>query len=191
MDTIRKLLVAALAGLLLGALGGCGTLRAIGNLEDGAAGQAGQVWDRWVESGGDIAAAITWERKVAAGVTVEEVEQAFISVAAEDNIKAVGEFPLSQEIEARSGHKEKFLKIYSYCSPSVAREMVDFSPYMAAQMPCRIALLEKEDGLWIYAANMDVLLKMGRKMPPPLRESAFRIRDTIWKMLDRGSRGEF
>lgn len=112
----------------LGAFAGCGTLRAIGNAEDGAGTEAMRVWDRWVESGGDIAAATTWERKVKDGVTVAEIEQAFESVAAEENIKAVGEMPLSKELEARSGEKQKFLKIYSYCSPTVAREMVEFSP---------------------------------------------------------------
>jgi uncharacterized protein (DUF302 family) len=29
-----------------------------------------------------------------------------------------------------------------------ARKMVDFSPHMAAYLPCRISMVEKEDGLW-------------------------------------------
>jgi uncharacterized protein (DUF302 family) len=182
----RALLIA-----LLGSLTGCGTLRAINSLEDGAGAEASAVWDRWVDSGGDIAAATTWERKVKEGVTIEEIEQAFTSVATEDNIRAVGEFPLSKELEARSGKKEKFLKVYSYCSPSTARLMVDFSPHMAAYMPCRISVLEKDDGLWIYTLNMDMLINMGRKLPPDLKKEALRVRQTMWKMLERGSRGEF
>ena len=180
-----------LAGALLGALAGCGTMRAINNLEAGAGSEAMTVWQRWVEADGDIAAATTWERKVKAGVTVEEIEQAFTSVAAEDNIKAVGEFHLSKELENRSGQKQRFLKVYSYCSPEAARAMVDFSPHMAAYMPCRITVLEKEDGLWLYTLNMDMLIHMGRKLPPELRTTVLQIRDTIWKMLERGSRGEF
>jgi uncharacterized protein (DUF302 family) len=191
MYRIRLLLLAVLLGPLTGLLTGCGTLRAIDNLEDGAGEQAMALWDRWVEAGGDIAAATTWERKVKAGVTIEEIEQAFTSVAAEDNIKAVGEFHLSKELEARSGQKEKFLKVYSYCSPSTARMMVDFSPHMAAYMPCRITVLEKEDGLWMYTLNMDMLINMGRKLPPDLRKVALQVRETMWKMLERGSQGEF
>lgn len=176
---------------VLGTLAGCGTLRAIGNAEEGAGAEAMRVWDRWAESEGDIAAATTWERKVRDGVTVADIEAAFESVAAEDNLKAVGELPLSKELEARTGEKQKFLKVYSYCSPTIAREMVSFSPHMAAYLPCRVTVLEKEDGLWIYTLNMDMMIRMGRKLPPDLRASVVKVRNSIWKMLERGSQGEF
>ena len=53
---------------------GCGTVSTIGKLEDGAAGEAGRMWDRWVEGNGDIAVATTWERKVKPGVTAKDIE---------------------------------------------------------------------------------------------------------------------
>lgn len=190
MPISRRLLPLVSISLLL-LLSGCGTMRAMGNLEDGAGAHAGQVWDRWVDSGGDIAVATTWSRKVRPGVTVAEIEQAFTSVAVEDNVKDVGSLPLSRELEARTGKPQRFLKVYSYCNPVVARQMVDFSPAMAAYLPCRVTVLEKEDGLWIYTLDMDMLIHMGRKLPPELRASAMRMRDTIAKMLDRGARGEF
>jgi uncharacterized protein (DUF302 family) len=124
-------------------------------------------------------------------VTVDDIEQAFASVAIEDNVKEVGAFPLSRELEARTGKPQRFLKVYSYCSPVIARQMVDFSPAMAAYLPCRVTVLEKEDGLWIYTLDMDMLIHMGRKLPPDLRASALRMRNTIAKLLDRGARGEF
>lgn len=171
--------------------GGCGTLRTIDKLEDGAGQQAALIWQRWIDSGGDIAAAVTWERKVAPGVTVEQIEAALTSVAAEENMRAVGELPLSKELEARSGQKQKFLKAYSYCSPPTARKMVDFSPHMAAFLPCRIVVVEQEDGLWMYTMNMDMMLNMGRKLPPGLRAEASKVRDTVWKLMERGAKGEF
>jgi uncharacterized protein (DUF302 family) len=177
--------------LLCLVLCGCGTVRTAGKLEDGAGAEASRLWERWIAAGGDIAAATTWERKVAPGVSVEEVEEALTSVAAEDNVKEVGMLPLSRELEARTGKPQRFLKVYSYCSPEIARQMVDFSPHMAAYLPCRITLLEKEDGLWLYTLNMDMLINMGRKLPPELRASALTMRGTIVKMLDRGASGEF
>ncbi len=188
----RRWTTRACAVLVLAMLaGGCGTLRTIGNLEDGAGEQMGHVWQRWVDSGGDIAAAVTWERKVEPGVTVEQIEAALTSVAAEDNMRAVGELPLSKELEARSGQKQKFLKAYSYCNPATARQMVDFSPHMAAFLPCRIVVVEKEDGLWMYTLNMDMMVNMGRKLPPELRASAIKVRNTVWKLMERGAKGEF
>eukprot|EP01034_Spumella_vulgaris_P033887 gene33887-41800_t len=112
-------------------------------------------------------ASLIWARKVQPGVTVTEIEDAFASVAAEDNIRAVGELPLSQELQLRSGQPGKFLKVYSYCDPAAARTMVDFNPGMAALLPCRISVVEQQDGLWIYTMNMDMLINMQGELPPP------------------------
>ncbi|MGB9149440.1 MAG: DUF302 domain-containing protein [Burkholderiales bacterium] len=180
-----------MAFMIIGTLSGCGTMRAIGNLEEGAGTESMKMWDRWVESKGDIAVATTWDRKVKAGVTVEQIEASLASIAAEDNMRMVGELPLSKELEARSGKKEKFLKVYSYCTPSTARTMVDFSPHMAAYLPCRITVAEKEDGLWMYTLNMDMMVRMGRKLPDGLKRDALKVRDTVWKMMEKGSQGEF
>lgn len=180
--------LAVLAVLLMT---GCGSISTLSKLEDGAGGEASKMWDRWVDSGGDIAVATTWERKVKPGVTVDDIEQVFTQISAERNMKSVGELPLSKELEARTGQKQKFLKVYSYCTPATARLMVDFSPHMAAYLPCRLTVVEKEDGLWIYTLNMDMMVKMGRKLPSPLKEEAWKVRETIYQMMDRASKGEF
>ncbi len=170
---------------------GCGTISTIGKLEDGAGAEASKMWDRWVDADGDIAVATTWERKVKAGVTIDDLEQVLTQIAAERNMKGVGDLPLSKELEARTGKPQKFLKVYSFCTPTTARMMVDFSPHMSAYLPCRITVVEKEDGLWMYTLNMDMMVKMGRKLPSPLKEEAWKVRDTIWEMMERGSKGEF
>ena len=125
------------------------------------------------------------------GVTVAEIEDAFAGVAAEDNIRAVGDLPLSRELELRSGRPGKFLKVYSYCDPVAARTMVDFNPAMAALLPCRIAVVEQADGLWIYTMDMDMLIGMQGELPPHVADTVRRVRATIVKMLERGARGEF
>jgi len=170
---------------------GCGTISTIGKLEDGAGAEASKMWDRWVDAEGDIAVATTWERKVKAGVTIDDLEQVLTQIAAERNMKGVGDLPLSKELEARTGKPQKFLKVYSFCTPTTARMMVDFSPHMSAYLPCRITVVEKEDGLWMYTLNMDMMVKMGRKLPSPLKEEAWKVRETIWDMMERGSKGEF
>jgi uncharacterized protein (DUF302 family) len=183
--------LACLAVLSLAFLSGCGTISTLGKLEDGAGAEASKMWDRWVDSGGDIAVATTWERKVKTGVTVNDIEQVLTQIATERNMKAVGELPLSKELEARTGKPQKFLKVYSFCTPTTARTMVDFSPHMAAYLPCRITLVEREDGLWMYTLNMDMMIRMGRKLPSPLKEEALKVRDTIYQMMERGAKGEF
>lgn len=180
-----------LAGLLAATLAGCGTVRTLSHLEDGAGTEALKVWDRWVDSGGDIAAATTWERKAAPGVTIGQIEQSFTSIAAELNLRAVGELPLSRELEARTGQPHKLIKVYSFCNPATARQMLDFSPHMAAYLPCRVTVMERDDGLWLYTLNMDMMTRMGRRLPPELRVEAQRVRDAIWQLMERGSQGDF
>lgn len=171
---------------------GCGTISTVGKLEDGAGAEASRMWDRWIEGNGDIAVATTWERQVKPGVSAKDVEEIFKLVAVERNMRDVGTLPLSKELEARSGKKEKLLTVYSFCSPATARRMVNFSPHMAAYLPCRISVVEHDDGsLWLYTLNMDMMVKMGRKLPSPLKEEAWAVRETIWQMMERGSKGEF
>jgi len=69
--------------------------------------------------------------------------------------------------------------------------MVEFSPHMAAYLPCRISVVERDDGLWMYTLNMDMMVRMGRKLPPDLERDAMKVRNTIWKMMEVASQGEF
>ncbi len=184
----KATLVAATVASLM--LSGCGTISTMAKLESGAGAEASRMWDRWVAGNGDIAVATTWERKVAKGVTPNDIEQILKQVATERNMKDVGTLPLSKELEARTGQKQKLLTVYSFCTPTTARRMVDFSPHMAAYLPCRVTVVEKEDGLWLYTLNMDMMVKMGRKLPSPLKEEANAVRDTIWEMMERASKGE-
>ena len=178
----------ALAAVMLGA--GCSTVKTV-HAAPGAVAEAGPMLPAGGDAGADIAVAATWSRKVRPGVTVAEIEEAFTSVAAEDNIRAVGDLPISKELELRSGKPGKFLKVYSYCDPAAARQMVDFSPGMAAFLPCRVSIVERDDGLWIYTMNMDMLIEMGRQLPSDVSATMHRARATMLKMLERGAAGEF
>lgn len=183
---------ALLLVLVLSELTGCGTIHAMRNLEEGSGSTFMDMWDKWVKSEGDIAVATTWAMKVKPGVSVADIEAALSTVATDENTKAVGVLPLSDELQARDPSvKQKMLRVISYCSPATARMMVDFSPAMAAFLPCRVTIVEQEDGLWLYTLNMDMMIKMGKKMPPDLKAATMKVRNTIWKMLEKGSSGEF
>ncbi len=180
----------------LATLSACGTIKTMGNLEDGAGETAMQLWDKWVDCGGEIACATTWERKVADDVTPEDIEDALMSVATEMNIKSVGVLPLSDELKAR-GIETGYLKVYSFCNPVTARKMVNFAPHMAAYLPCRITVVEKKNPetgkseLWLYTLNMDMMVKMGKKLPPELKKDAIHVRNTIAKMMEAAATGDF
>lgn len=168
-----------------------GLVAAAGNLAPGAAEETATMLNRWIASKGEIAYTTTWEKKVAPGVTLDDIKAAFESVATNRNIKAVGELPLSEELKAR-GIETGTLFVASYCNPETARKMVDFAPNMAAYLPCRVVVVEKADGMWIYTLNMDMMLKMGQSLEkhPELKKAAMAVRDTMWEMLEKGAKGE-
>jgi len=192
MMKLANIIKAVALVLALSELSGCGTIHAMRNLEEGSGGTFMDMWDKWVQSEGDIAVATTWAMKVKPGVSMADIEAALATVATDENTKAVGVLPLSDELQARNPDvKQKMLRVFSYCSPATARMMVDFSPAMAAFLPCRVTVVEQADGLWLYTLNMDMMIKMGKKMPPELKVATMKVRNTIWKMMEKGSSGEF
>ncbi len=180
----------AALGVALSTLTACGSIHAAGNLEDGAWQTFNEMWDRWVDSEGDIGAAVVWERKVEDGVELEDVIDAIKAVGIEANIKSVGDLPLSEELKAR-GIKSDVINVMSFCNPETARKMVDFSPAMGAMLPCRITIVGEPDGLHLYTMNMDMMVEMGKKMPPELKKATLAVRNTIWNMMEKGSKGEY
>ena len=127
MQVWKRISIALAMGITLLATTGCGTISTLGKLENGAGSEASRMWDRWVEADGDIAVATTWEAKVKAGVSAKDVEEILKIVAVERNMRDVGVLPLSKELEARSGKKEKLLTVYSFCSPGTARAFSESS----------------------------------------------------------------
>jgi len=189
MKLVNLFKAAALA-VVVTTLSGCGTMNAIGNLNDGAGDTFMTIWDKWVDSEGDIADATMWEVKVEEGIELEDVIDAINAVGISRNIKNVGELPLSEELKAR-GIDSGVLHVMSFCNPETARKMVDFSPAMAGFLPCRVNIVEEADGLHIYTMNMDMAIKMGKKMDPELLAATTEVRDAMWEMLQNGAAGEF
>ncbi len=139
-----------------------------------------------------LAEASIWKIPVAEGLSPEEVEQTMKFVANEHNMSNVGELPLSNDIEAKSGKDYRFVKIYLFCNSLTAARMLDYSDAYAAYLPCRITLLEDKDAkLWLTALNMDMMIYGGEPLPPALKAEALKVKDQILDIMNRGAAGEF
>ena len=114
------------------------------------------------------------------------------SVATELNIKAVGILPLSAEVEAKTGKKQRLLTIYQYCNPITAMTMVEHSLAFSAYLPCRIAIVEDKEGkVWLYALDMDMMIYGGKTLPQALHKDAIRVKEIILEIMKRGAEGDF
>lgn len=166
-------------------------IEAFNQLDPGAKTVYMEMWQKLKESG-NTADATVWKYSLEEGVSPEDAEESMQSAAVEHNIKDVGQLPLSEQVELQTGEPQRFLKIYQYCKPTIAMQMVEHSDAFAAYLPCRIAMVEDKQGNYaLYALNMDMMINGGKTLPPELLESANEVRNTILDIMQRGAAGDF
>jgi len=130
--------------------------------------------------------------EVAEDVTAEDLNTSILSIANELNIKNVGELPLSKQVVAMSGKPYRYVKIYLLCNAMTAASMLNYNDAYSAFLPCRISVVEDEQGkLWIYTLDMDLMIYGGQPIPPALKAEAITVRDTLTEIMQRASEGDF
>ena len=179
-------------GDMLSQMGGMkGEMAALQELDPKAKEVYTDMWQKLKETG-NSADATVWKVPLEDGVTPEDAEQAMKFVANEHNIKAVGELPLSNQVELETGTKQRFLKIYQYCNPQTAMLMVEYSDAFSAYLPCRIAMVEDKEGKYnLYSLNMDMMIYGGKTLPPELHAEAVKVKEIIQDIMNRGAAGDF
>jgi uncharacterized protein (DUF302 family) len=159
--------------------------------DEGAIDVYTEMMSRLLETG-NSAESMVWKMPVAEGLSADEVEETMRFVANEHNIKNVGELPLSGQIEAMTGEKSRYLKIYMFCNALTAMQMLEYSDAYSAFLPCRISMVEDKEGrLWLYSLNMDAMIYGGTPLPAELKEEAEGVKDIILDIMKRGAEGDF
>lgn len=105
------------------------------------------------------------------------------------NFKLVAHQPLYKELESM-GIESKRIEIFQFCDARIAyqmiRENIDFSAYL----PCRITLIEDEEGqAWLTTLDLNKVIAMA-DLPPSLMEHAIKVRDTIAEIMTAGASGD-
>lgn len=173
---------------------GIQNLKDLQNLKsfDSKAGQVYVEMTKTLLATGNSADATVWKIPVADGVSANDVEDAMRSVANEKNFKNVGELPLSDQVAAMTGEKQRTWKIYMFCDPLTAAKMIDYADSFSAYLPCRISMVEDEAGkLWLYTMNLDMMIHGGKELPPELLEEALKVKEIILDIMNRGAEGDF
>ena len=143
---------------------------------------------------GNSAEAMIKKVKIEDAVSTEELVENFKEIALGANFKVVGDQTMSKHGVDAKGNKTKLIRFVSFCSPQIAKVFINFSAAYSAFMPCRIAIIEMDDGSrWMYTMSMDLMLFGGKTLPPEMLEKALHVKETMYLMMDEAGKedGDF
>lgn len=127
--------------------------------------------------------------QVRAGVSFDDAVESMRLRANQRNLKYVGVHQLGKEIEALSGKPSRRIEIFSFCDGLTALKMIEADPLMLAYMPCRIGMLEDQQGkIWLIAMLIDE--KVVQALPAAARQSAERVTATMREIMVAGAQGD-
>lgn len=127
--------------------------------------------------------------KLEEGITAEDAIDSMKLRANNLNVMFVAHQPLSKQVAAM-GVESRRLEIFQFCEPLIARQMVSYNPIFAAYMPCRIALVEEEDGtISLMMLNLDMLIQ-GTDLDPEMKEIAIGVNQKLMEIMTAGAEGD-
>ncbi|WP_018145521.1 DUF302 domain-containing protein [Thioalkalivibrio sp. AKL6] len=128
--------------------------------------------------------------KIEDGVTIDEAIESMKLRANLRNFQEVADLPLSDQVQAMGG-EGNYMRILAFCDALIANQMVKHDIIFASFLPCRIAVVEDDEGQgWIVTTNMDMMLH-ATDLPEDLEVVAREVRDTIYSIVEAGRTGDF
>lgn len=145
-----------------------------------------------IATNGDPGSSMMWSVPVEEGISAEDVVDSLKSLGVSHKMLFVGESPFYKQIKAISGEDYRYVNFLSFCDASTGKKMLEYRDALAGFMPCRIAVVEHQDGsLWLYSMNLDLMIYGGTQLPDDLRDDALRVRDALLEMMNMAAKGEF
>lgn len=127
--------------------------------------------------------------QIAEDVSIEDAIDSMQLRANMLNFKQVADLPLSEQVTAM-GEEANYMRILAFCDALIAKKMVEYDPIFAGFLPCRIAVIEDDNGQgWIITMNMDMMLNTV-ELNDELQPLAEKVRDTINSIVDAGVNGD-
>lgn len=126
---------------------------------------------------------------LAEDVSIDDAIDSMLLRANGLNFKLVARQPLYKELEAM-GVETRHVEIFQFCDARIAARMLAENIDFAAYLPCRITLIEDQDGkVWLVTLDLDKVMQMA-DLPPNLKELAIKVRDTMNEIMTAGANGD-
>ena len=160
-----------------------GKMNAVSSLDPQAMGLYMDMFNKVLETG-DSATAMSRKVKINDDISTEDVVENLKSIASENNFLVVGDSKMQIKTSIKEGG-ERYIRILSFCSPSIAKQFISYSLSYGAFMPCRILIVEDDKGdRWLYTMAMELMLHGGKPLPPEMLKMANSVKNLMYGMMD-------
>jgi len=188
---LKKILSAIGAITVIGAVVGYLTIGSkVGSLHPDAMGHYMTMFGKVLETGNSAEAMI---RKVRINddVTTEDAIDTMTGIAEENNFLVVGDAKMSIKSSIKDPNGKRYIRILSFCAPSIAEKFIGYSESFGAFMPCRILIVEDDEGnRWLYTMAMELMLYGGKPLPDDMLKMAETVRGLMYGMMDAAATGD-
>ena len=141
------------------------------------------MFEKVLETGSSAEAMIR-RVKINDDVTTEDAIDNMRGIATDNNFLVVGDAKMSIKSSIKEGGK-RYIRILSFCAPSVAEQFIAYNNSFGSFMPCRILIVEDDEGnRWLYTMAMELMLYGGEPLPPEMMEMALRVKNLMYGMMD-------
>ena len=105
------------------------------------------------------------------------------------NFKLVAHMPLSEQVKAMGGESRR-MEIFQFCDAAIAVKMVESNLAFAGFLPCRIAMVDGQDGkVDLVTLNMDKVLG-DAELEESLQMMGLQVRNNIYNIMEAGATGD-
>lgn len=128
--------------------------------------------------------------EVEEGISGADVDESIKQLAISEGILHVAMFPLSKQVEKVTGSPYRHLSIHNICDAKTASLLADVSDAFVIVMPCRIAVVEGQDGkVRMWSMNPQMITMMN--MPTEQQQLAKMIADKMQNIINGAAEGAF
>ena len=142
------------------------------------------MFERVLETGSS-ASAMVRRVKINDDVSTEDALDLMKEIAGDNNFLVVADAKMSIKSSIKDKDGKRYIRILSFCAPSIAEQFIGYNEGFGAFMPCRILIVEDDEGnRWLHTMEMELMLYGGQPLPPEMLKMALRVRGLMYGMMD-------
>jgi uncharacterized protein (DUF302 family) len=138
----------------------------------------------------DLTTAI-YEVPVKQGVSYQDLIDSLKSISEGMNFVNPANFPIGEHMKIRGVDPQGIKEVHSFCNLSMGTEIILDHPEFLVFAPCRIAVYEKKNQLYLGLDRPTFDLKSVKNPSERAKKSAQELEDALIQLMEKARRGDF